>query len=205
MQILWLVGLFFGVLLAFLFGLWAFIPILAGLPWRPTAPMRIRKAFEMSDIQPGELVYDLGSGDGRVAILAVREFKARAVGVELSPVHILLSMVLAWSSKVREQTRFQMADFYTVDLRAADVVFAYMTSAQVKHLKPHLEEQLHSGARVVTISFDIDGWEPQAVDRGDLIFLYRMPPQPGSLETFLAKEIDQSEKSSKDAPTLEES
>ena len=181
--------LFFGGGCLVFFGLWTLVPILAGLPWRPTASGRVRKALTLAKVQPGEQVYDLGCGDGRVAVMAASEFKARAVGVEISPLHCLASLFLAWRSRVSDQVSIKMADFYTVDLRVADVVFAYMTSAQVGRLKPHLEEQLKPGARVVTISFDMDGWEPQAVDHDELIFLYQMPSQPGSLTTFLEKDL----------------
>jgi len=60
-----------------------------------------------------------------------------------------------------------------------------MTSAQVSGLRPHLERQLQPGTRVVTISFDMDGWEPDVIDRDHLIFLYQMPPKTGNLASFL--------------------
>jgi hypothetical protein len=124
-----------------------------------------------------------------VPVLAAREFQAHAVGVELSPLHCLVSWLYAHIQRVGAQVEILQADFYNVDLGEADVVFAYMTSAQVARLRPRLESQLHAGARVVTISFDMDGWEPQAVDRDQLIFLYQMPPQAGNLGTFLAKNL----------------
>jgi hypothetical protein len=78
-------------------------------------------------------------------------------------------------------------DFFKADLSPADVVFIYATSRQAVRLEKQLAAQLRPGARVVTISFDFPDWEPTAFDQGELIFLYKMPPQPGNLETFLAK------------------
>jgi len=185
---LWLIALILGLLLV-VYGFWSIVPTLTGLPWRPTSYQRIRAALALAHVRPGEVVYDLGSGDGRVPVLAAREFQARAVGVEISPLHCLVSRLYARIQRVDAQVEIRRADFYSVDLSEADVVFAYMTSAQVARLRPRLESQLRSGARVVTISFDMDGWEPQAVDRDQLIFLYQMPPQAGNLGTYLAKNI----------------
>jgi len=67
----------------------------------------------------------------------------------------------------------------------ADVVFAYLTSDQAPRLQKQFERQLKYGARVVTISFDLPGWQPEAFDRDDLIFLYKMPPVMGGLSSFL--------------------
>lgn len=185
--ILWIIVIVLALGLWTLIGLWLVVPPLTGLPWRPTEMGRARKALEMAHLGPGEVLYDLGSGDGRVLVLAAREFQAWGVGVELSPAHCLVSQISARLNRVADRVRIQRGDFYNVDLSEADVVFAYMTSAQTSRLKPRLEAQLHPGARVVTISFDLDGWEPQSVDRDELIFLYSMPPQPGSLETYLNK------------------
>ena len=177
-----------SVILLLFYGL-SLVPNLSGLPWRPTAAARIRKALEMAQVQPGELLVDLGSGDGRVLLQAVREFQVRAVGIEISPLHCLLSWLLVRKHRLEHQISIQQADFYRADLSQVDVVFAYMTSKQVSRLRPHLEKQLNPGARVVTISFDIDGWEPKFVDRDQLIFLYQMPPQAGNLGTYLAKTL----------------
>ena len=193
---LWVILFLLATLILFLYGFWSIIPVLAGLPWRPTETGRTRKAFELAKVQPGEVVYDLGCGDGRVLVMAVRDFQAEAVGVEISLLHCWLSRFNARANKVRDHVSIRQGDFYSADLHDADVVFAYMTSRQVGRLKPHLERQLRPDARVVTISFDMDGWEPQEVDRDELIFLYQMPPQPGNLETFLDKHIDDEIKSS---------
>jgi hypothetical protein len=76
-------------------------------------------------------------------------------------------------------------NFYRSDLSEADVVFAYLTSDQAPSLQKQFERQLKHGTRVVTISFDLPGWQPEAFDRDDLIFLYKMPPVTGDLSSFL--------------------
>jgi len=186
---LWFLLIIVFVVCLIFYIFWVAIPILAGLPWRPTSLRRIRRALELARVHPGELIYDLGAGDGRVLVVAARDFHLRAVGIEISPLHCLFARMYAWVNHVGDLVRIKREDFYQAELGEADVVFAYMTSAQVSRLKPHLESQLKSGARVVTISFDIDGWEPNVVDRDQLIFLYEMPARKGSLESYLADNL----------------
>jgi len=173
------------VLVVLLGGLWWLMPILGGLPWIPTAHARIRKALELAQLRPGERLYDLGAGDGRVLILAAREFGARAIGIEFSPLHCLLAVWLARNNRLGAQVTVRREDFFQTDLRDADVVFAFMTSRQAPRLRTHLESQLRPGARVVTVSFDLDGWQPTAIDQTNLLFLYKMPPTPGNVASFL--------------------
>ena len=65
------------------------------------------------------------------------------------------------------------------------MVFLYLTPAFVEQVRPHLERQLRPGARVVSLSFDIEGWQPSDIDIGHLIFLYHIPPQTGSIESYM--------------------
>jgi ubiquinone/menaquinone biosynthesis C-methylase UbiE len=169
------------------------IPIVYGLPPTPTRRERIRKALQMAELQPGETLYDLGSGDGRVLIIAAREFGASAVGIDIGPVQCLQ----AWAGSILKgsgnKVKVKWGNFLKTDISQADVVFAYLTSSYVERLAPRLISQLKPGARVVTISFDFTSWEPAAFDDRELIFLYRMPPTMGSLGTYLQKRADHKE------------
>jgi SAM-dependent methyltransferase len=167
--------------------LWIFIPLLSGLPWVPTHRQRIHKALEISELRPGEILYDLGAGDGRVLVLAARQYGAHAVGIELSPAHCALAWLRGLLSGVSNLVSIRWGNFYKMNLEEADVVFAYLTPDHAARIRSQLEKQLHPGARVVTISADIEGWEPAAFDSNDLIFLYQIPPTPGSLGSFMAK------------------
>lgn len=169
--------------------LWIFVPVLYGLPPVPTKPERIRKALKLANLQPDEVLYDLGAGDGRVLLMAAREFRAKAVGIEVGPVQCALSWLRAAASGFGDRIQVRWANFYKADLRAADVVFVYATSKEVIRLAPHLERQLKQGARVVSISADFPAWEPSALDEHDLIFLYEMPPHQGNLSSYLMKRL----------------
>jgi SAM-dependent methyltransferase len=182
--IIWMVLALLVLALALL---WIAVPLITGLPWVPTRDKRIRTALRMANLQPGETVFDLGSGDGRVLIIAAREFGAQAVGIEISPVHCLITWLRALLSGNSSRIRVRCASFYSSNLRDADVIYAYVTPEHGIRLRPYLEKQLHSGARVVTISAEIDGWQPEKIDRDDLVFLYHIPPTPGSVTTYLSK------------------
>jgi SAM-dependent methyltransferase len=177
-----------------LYALWVIVPILTGLPYVPTRLSRIRKALELVQLKPGELLYDLGAGDGRVPLMAAQEFGARAVGIEISPLHCLYAWLSALGHHLGRQISLRLANFYSTDLTNADVIFAYMTSREAPRLRPYLEKRLRPGTRVVTVSFDFDGWQPVAVDSQNLIFVYHMPPTPGNVGSYLAQRMIDQEK-----------
>jgi len=166
-----------GLVLLLVLGLWILGPSLYGLPGIPTREKRIRKALQLAKLQPGEMLYDLGAGDGRVLLMAAREFQARAIGIEIGPVQCALGWLRMWSSGHRHRVRMRCGDFYKADISDADVVFVYATSSQTSRLLPLLERQLRPGARVVSIAADFPEWRPKQVDREALIFVYEMPPE----------------------------
>lgn len=172
------------IILAFL---WIFVPTLYGLPLVPTRPERIRQALKLANLQPNEVLYDLGAGDGRVLLLATHEFGAKAVGVEVGPVQCALIWLRITVNGLRNKIRVKWANFYKADLQEADVVFVYATSKEVVKLASHLEKQLKKGTRVVSISADFPDWEPAVFDERDLIFVYQMPPRRGNLTSYLLK------------------
>jgi SAM-dependent methyltransferase len=138
--------------------------------------------MQLAEVQPGEILYDLGAGDGRTLILAAQEFGARAIGVEIEPVHCAVAWFRALFGGVSGQVSIRQGDLLKAEYRDADVVFLYLSPAYVERVRPHLEGQLKPGARIVSLFFEFNGWRPSAIDVGHLIFLYRMPPQPGSIE-----------------------
>jgi precorrin-6B methylase 2 len=176
-----------SLLLFILILLWILIPALYGLPPVPTKPERIRKALKLANLQPNEVLYDLGAGDGRVLLMAAREFGARAVGIEVGPIQCALIWLRAVASGLGNQIQVRWSNFYTVDLHGADVVFIYATSKEIIKLATSLEERLRKGARVVSISADFPDWEPSAFDHLELIFVYEMPPVKGNIATYLAR------------------
>jgi len=167
--------------------LWIVIPALHGLPSKPTKPDRIRKALQLVDLKSGETLYDLGAGDGRVLLIAAKEFGAKVVGIEIGPVQCVLIWLKIVGSGLRSRIQIKLKNFYRTDLRKADVVFIYGTSREVVKLTPYLKNQLKPGSRVVSISADFPEWEPTVLDEEQLIFGYEMPPKDGNLTTYMLK------------------
>lgn len=152
--------------------LWVMVPVMYGLPPISTNRERIRKALELANLQAGEILYDLGSGHGRVLVMAAKEFGAQAVGIEIGPVQCVVSWGNALRNGVSSKVRVEAGNFYHTDISRADVIYAYLTSDQAGRLQEKLKKELKKGARVVTISFSFPDWEPAYLDRKNLIFLY---------------------------------
>jgi hypothetical protein len=172
-----LIFIFVGSLFILLGGLWLIIPALYGVPWVPTREKRIRKALELAKLQPGETLYDLGAGDGRVLLMAANEFGAQAVGIEIGPVQCVLGWLRILLSGSKHKARVRCGNFYHADVAEADVVFVYLTSAQTTRLQKKLAQELRAGTRVVSVAADFPDWQPEFVDREMLIFVYKMPPR----------------------------
>ena len=182
-----LFGFWLSVLIFVVILLWILVPAFYGLPPVPTNPGRIRNALKLANLQPEETLYDLGAGDGRVLLIAARDFGAKAVGIEVGPIQCALVWLRSTASGLGSRIRIQWSDFYKANLREADVVFVYATSREVMKLAPHLKVQMKKGARLASISADFTEWEPSIVDEHDLIFIYEMPPREGSVTTYMLK------------------
>jgi precorrin-6B methylase 2 len=148
---------------------------------------RIHRALQLANLQPGETLYDLGAGDGRVLLIAARDFKAKAVGIEIGPIQCILIWLRKTASGFGDRITIRWGNFYKENLKDADIVFVYATSKEVRKLTPHLSVQMKQGARLVSISADFSDWEPALVDEHELIFVYEMPPTPGSVTTYMLK------------------
>ena len=182
---------FYGInlIILILAFLWIVIPAFHGLPSKPTKPDRIRKALQLVDLKSGETLYDLGAGDGRVLLIAAKEFGAKVVGIEIGPVQCVLIWLKIVGSGLRSRVQIKLKNFYRTDLRKADVVFIYGTSREVVKLTPYLKNQLKPGSRVVSISADFPEWEPTVLDEEQLIFGYEMPPNEGDVLTYMLKNV----------------
>ncbi len=182
LAVFWLSVLFFVLIL-----LWILVPALYGLPPVPTNRDRIQHALQLANLQPGETLYDLGAGDGRVLLIAAHDFKAKAVGIEIGPIQCILIWLRITAGGYGDSITIHWGDFYKENLKDADVVFVYATSKEVMKLAPHLASQMKPGSRLISISADISDWEPALVDDHDLIFIYEMPPTSGSITTYMLK------------------
>ena len=149
----------------------------------PTPQVVIEKMLQLAHLKPGEMVYDLGSGEGRIVITAAREFRARAVGIELSPELCKSATLHIKALGLEHQVKIVQANLLKVDLSPADVVTIYLLTASNELLRPNLERDLKPGARVVSHDYQIRGWKPSAMEkisaegRSRTIYVYEMGPK----------------------------
>ncbi len=132
-------------------------------PYIPTPQIIVEKMLEAGHVKPGDMVYDLGSGDGRVVITAAQKFGARAVGVEILPDLCQKAMDRIKVLGLEDRVRMIEGSALRVDLSPADVVTMFFLTSSNERLKPHLEKDLKPGARVVSNEFPVKGWKSSEV------------------------------------------
>ena len=150
------------------------------VPFAGTPPEGVALMLRMAKVGPADIVYDLGSGDGRIVIAAVRDFAAKAaVGIDIDPKRAIEGAQNARKAGVSDKTTFIGADIFRSDITEATVVTLFMSHRINRELKPVMTEQLRPGARVVAFRFPVMGWKPVQVETiaGDDVFLYVMPPR----------------------------
>jgi precorrin-6B methylase 2 len=127
----------------------------------PTPGEVVTAMLRMAQVGPGDVVYDLGSGDGRIVIAAVKEFgAARGVGVELDATRVQEAKENARRAGVSERVEFRQQDVFDTDVRPATVVALYMGLAMNLKLRPKLLSELKTGSRIVSHAFDMGDWMP---------------------------------------------
>jgi precorrin-6B methylase 2 len=133
-------------------------------PAIPTPQIIVDRMLECAHIRTGDVVYDLGSGDGRILITAVQKYGARAVGIEIDPDQVENSRRRIHLLGLDDRISVLHTSALRADLKPADVVTMYFLTSTNEKLKPNLEKCLRPGTRVVSNQFPIKGWKPsQAV------------------------------------------
>jgi SAM-dependent methyltransferase len=151
-------------------------------PYVPTPMVVVEKMLELAQVDHTDRVYDLGSGDGRIVIMAAQKFGAEAVGVELDDHLASESEARITELGLQKRAKILHANMYKVDLRRATVVTLYLLTSVNERLRPILEKSLRKGARVVTHDFKVPGWEPEKTETvvsdsgvSHTLFLYVRP------------------------------
>ena len=131
------------------------------VPYVPTPQDVVDKMLELAKVTSDDVVYDLGSGDGRIVITAAQKYGAHAVGVEINPDLYRLS-----SSRIKElglddRAHIICEDMFDVSVHRATVVTLYLLSSFNAKLRPKLERELRSGTRIVSHDFQVPGWDPE--------------------------------------------
>ena len=134
-------------------------------PYVPTPHEVVSRMLELAEIKPGDVLYDLGSGDGRIVVAAAKKFGIRAVGFEIDPVLVKDSRQIIKQAGLEELVEIREQDIRTVDFSPATVVTMYLYPAANLRLRPVLMRELKPGSRVISHDFNMGSWKPDRVER----------------------------------------
>ncbi len=151
------------------------------VPFVPTPEVVVKRMLQLANVKPGEVLYDLGCGDGRIIITAARDFGARAFGVEIRK--DLYEQCVRRIKELGLEDRITVinGNFFEVPVSDADVVTMYLLTSVNERLRPKLEKELRPATRVVSHDFEMIGWKPVIAEdlyeewRSHKIYLYKMP------------------------------
>jgi len=149
------------------------------VPFVPSPQEVVDKMIALAGIKKGDVVFDMGSGDGRIVIAAAKK-GAKAVGFEIDGDLIKESRENVRKAGVQDLAEIRQQDILTVDFAPASVVTMYLLPDVNLKLRPNLLKQLKPGSRIVSHSFDMDDWKPDKIEKvdGRTIYLWTIPAKP---------------------------
>jgi SAM-dependent methyltransferase len=130
------------------------------VPFVPTPPEVVDEMLRLAGVKSGDVLYDLGCGDGRIVIAAAKRFGIRAIGIDIDPVRITESNVNAAQAGLTGKVRFIQEDLFKADFKDATVVTMYLLTSVNLRLRPKLLAELRPGTRLVSHSFEMGDWQP---------------------------------------------
>ncbi|HEX3013550.1 MAG TPA: SAM-dependent methyltransferase [Methanobacterium sp.] len=167
-------SLFILLILALIgiFIVWIFWSSIIGAGFQPTSKRLVKQMLDMAEVGSSDIVYDLGSGDGRIVINAVKEYNAKAVGMEADPSRVFWSRLVITLSGIRNRAKIVWGNFFNQDISEATVVTLFLSDTANQKLKSKFLEELKPGTRIVSYVWKFRGWEPVKVDETEEIYLY---------------------------------
>jgi tRNA G37 N-methylase Trm5 len=144
----------------------------------PTPQTVVEAMLKIANVKPGDIVYDLGSGDGRIPITAVQKFGATsATGIDIDPQRIKEANENAQKAKVTDKVRFLNQDLFTYNFSDATVITLYLLPSLNEKLRPKLQAELKPGTRIVSHAFSMGDWKPEKTETVDdrVIYFWTIP------------------------------
>lgn len=135
------------------------------IPFVPTPIEVVDRMLEMAEVQKDDVIYDLGSGDGRVVIRAAKKYRARGVGIEMDQTLLDKARKAAEAEGVSHLVEFRAEDALKTDLSPATVITLYMLPWFNEAMKPNFQKYLKAGSRIVAHDFGIEGWKPDKIEK----------------------------------------
>lgn len=135
------------------------------IPFVPTPIKVVDRMLELAEVKQGDVVYDLGSGDGRIIIRAAKKYGVRGIGIEMDRTLIDKARKIAQAEGVSHLVEFRVEDALKADISPATVVTLYMLPWFNKAMKPNFQKYLRPGSRIVAHDFGIEGWTPLKTEK----------------------------------------
>ena len=145
----------------------------------PTPQEVVEDMLRLANVQKGDVLYDLGSGDGRIAITAARKYGVKATGIDIDPERIREANENARRNGVTDLVKFRQEDLFKADFREATVVTLYLLPDLNEKLRPRLWSELKPGTRIVSHQFEMGNWKPEKTVElnGRTIYFWTIPPR----------------------------
>jgi SAM-dependent methyltransferase len=145
----------------------------------PTPTTVVDAMLKLARVAAADVIYDLGSGDGRIVITAAQKYGARGIGVEIDPALVKEATKKAQKAGVADHVTFLQADLFKTDLSEASVVTLFLSASINRRLEAKLKRELKPGSRIVSHRFPIDDWTPDedVQIRGTHVYLWIVPPR----------------------------
>lgn len=160
------------LLIAAIIVIWVFWSASIGAGWEPTSMTRVRKMLEMAEVDSGDIVYDLGSGDGRIVTEAAKKYHANAVGIEADPLRVFWSRLTIRFSGLHKQAKIVWGNFFKQNISEATVITLFLSYGANQRLKSKFQQELKPGTRIVSYVWTFKGWNPVKVDKNEEIYVY---------------------------------
>jgi len=167
-----LITILFIELFVIAFMIWIVWSVVVGAPWLPTPKSKVRKMLEFAKVKEGDIVYDLGSGDGRIIIMAAKEFGAKSVGIEADPIRQKWSKLMIRRHRLGEKVKVSRGNFFNFDISDASVVTLYLGVSANDKLREKLVKELKPGTRIVSHHFLLKEWDIIKHDKKADLYLY---------------------------------
>lgn len=162
-------------IIALLAALQAPVPRTPDVIFVPTRESVADEMLKLAKVTSADVVYDLGSGDGRIVILAAQKYGTRAVGIEISPRLVEIARQVAREGEIEHRASFILGDLFEADISDATVVTVFLSPRVNAKLAPKLRQELRPGTRIVSHQFPIADWPAERsvrADDGTLLYLY---------------------------------
>ncbi len=149
-------------------------PIFYGAPWHPTSKKKVREILDFCQPQRGQTLIDLGCGDGRVVIMAAKDYGLKGIGLEIDPFKVWFAKLKARWAGVDDQVTIMRKNIFDYNFEEADILFIYLTHQAIDKLFPKILNQLKPEVKIICYRFCLRGLQPEKVNQQKNIFLYSL-------------------------------